>query len=140
MQLRPPSVPVRWALGIILFVLIFAWFTAPNPIESGSESDPFIGRWLVNGVDPFGVEYSGSLSIADSGEQYALEWIITGALMSGTGQRAGDDLRAEWQRSVGDLVIVGTAEYRIDGAGTLVGMVRVTGTPESGEESGERAR
>lgn len=132
--------PVRWALGIILFVLIFAWFTAPNPVDTDSSSDPFIGRWLVNGVDPYGVEYSGSLSITNSGEQYALEWIVTGALMSGIGQRTGEELRAEWSRSAGDLVVIGTAEYRIDVAGTLVGTVRVAGTPESGEESGERAR
>ena len=140
MQLRPPSVPVRWAIGIILFVLIFAWFTAPNPIDNGIDGDPFIGRWLVNGVDPFGAEYSGSLSISSSEGEYALEWIITGALVSGTAERVGAELQADWRRTAGDDVIVGTAEYQIDDAGTLLGTVRVPGIPESGHESGERAR
>jgi hypothetical protein len=140
MQLRPPSVPARWAIGIILFVLVFAWFTAPNPVDNGSGSDPFVGRWLVNGTDPFGVEYSGSLSITASGQEYALEWIVTGALISGTGERAGDLLQAEWRRAVGDTLIVGTAEYRIDDGGTLHGAVTVAGSPESGQESGELAR
>lgn len=138
MQLRLPSVPVRWAIGIIGFVLILAWFTAPNPIDSGSDSDPFVGRWLINGVDPFGVEYSGSLSITPSGDEYALEWIITGALVSGTGERAGDELRAGWRRTAGDVVVDGTAEYRIDEPGILRGTVNIPGAPESGHESGER--
>ncbi len=130
---------MRWAIGIILFVVVFAWFTAPNPMDTGSASDPFVGRWLVNGVDPFGVEYSGSLSITSSGEQYALEWIVTGALVSGTAERAGDELYAEWRRAAGDTVIAGTAEYRIDDAGTLLGTIRVPGTSENGRESGEPA-
>jgi hypothetical protein len=130
---------VRWAIGIILFILIFAWFTAPNPIEDGSNTDPFVGRWLVNGVDPFGVEYSGSLSITSSGEEYALDWIITGALVSGTGERVGDELHVQWRRAAGETVVVGTAEYNLDDAGDLVGTVRVSAIPESGHESGEPA-
>ena len=139
MQLRLPPVPVRWAIGIILFVLVFAWFTAPNPVDKGSDSDPFVGRWLVNGTDPFGVEYSGSLSITASGQEYALEWIVTGALISGTGRRVGDELHAEWRRAVGDTLIVGSAEYRIDDTGTLHGAVNVAGSSEAGQESGESA-
>jgi hypothetical protein len=114
---------VRWAIGLILFILILAWFTAPNPVDSGSDIDPFTGRWLVNGTDPFGVEYSGSLSIVGAGGEYALEWIITGALVSGTGGLVGDELQVEWRRSAGNTVITGTAEYRLDDAGNLVGTV-----------------
>jgi hypothetical protein len=138
MQVRPPSVPVRWAIGIIGFVLILAWFTAPNPIDTASGSDPFVGRWLINGVDPFGVEYSGSLSITASGGEYALEWIVTGALVSGTGQLSGDELRAGWRRTAGNVVVDGTAEYRIDDPGILQGTVTIPGVSKSGHESGER--
>jgi hypothetical protein len=130
---------VRWAIGLILFILILAWFTAPNPVDSGSDIDPFTGRWLVNGTDPFGVEYSGSLSIVGAGGEYALEWIITGALVSGTGGLVGDELQVEWRRSAGNTVITGTAEYRLDDAGNLVGTVYVPAAAESGREMGEPA-
>jgi len=137
MQLRLPSVPVRWAIGIILFVLVFAWFTAPNPKSTADSSDPFVGRWLVNGVDPFGVEYSGSLSITAVADGYTLDWIITGALVSGSGRRDGNLLSAEWTRTVAQDTIVGNATYRIDTDGNIVGDVRVADLDDVGTEKGE---
>ncbi|MCP3974054.1 MAG: hypothetical protein GY720_06120 [bacterium] len=141
MRIRLPSVPVRWALGIILFVLVFAWFTAPNPISTGDESDPFVGRWLVNGTDAFGTEYSGSLNIAAADDGYALEWIVTGALASGTAERVGEELLVDWSRvnpQPGVFPdVVGTARYRIDDDGSLVGTSTVFGEPAAGSELGE---
>jgi len=141
MRLRLPSVPVRWAIGIILFVLVFAWFTAPNPVPTGDDSDPFVGRWLVNGVDAFGTEYSGSLNILRHGDEYALEWIVTGSLASGTAERVGDELRVEWARvnPRPDVFpdVSGRAQYRLDIDGNLVGSLTIVGEPAAGTEIGE---
>ena len=49
MQLRLPPVPVRWAIGLLIFIGVFAWYTAPNPLQIEDGGDPFVGRWLVNG-------------------------------------------------------------------------------------------
>ena len=133
----PSGENLPW-IGVVVFVLILAWFTAPNPIDTSNPDDPFVGRWLINGSDPFGTEYSGSLDIQRAGDGYVLEWIITGALVSGTGVRDGDELAAEWRRFGGDIVVTGTARYRVDEAGELVGTIRVPDRAENGHEQGER--
>lgn len=137
MQLRLPPVPVRWAIGLLAFIALLAWFTAPNPEPLVDSDDPFVGRWLVNGTDAFGSEYSGSLTIQRDGEQYRLEWIITGALVSGTGAVAGDVLTAEWVSSAAGREAAGTAEYRLSGD-MLSGVVRPDGATENGMENAER--
>lgn len=138
MKLRLPSVPVRWAVGIVGFIVVLAWFTAPNPISNRDDSDPFVGRWLVNGEDVFGKEYSGSLNISAEGSGYRLEWIVTGAIVSGTGELAGDSLDARWARDDGVRSATGTARYRIDEDDLLVGSVITDGVAGAGTEVAER--
>lgn len=135
--------PVRWAIGIILFVFVFAWFTAPNPVATSDDTDPFVGRWLINGVDPFGTEYSGSLSIVAVDDGYTLDWIVTAALASGTGTLLGDELVVDWERvnPQPDVFpfVAGTAQYRIDSTGNLIGEMQSPGAAEQGSEVGEPA-
>ena len=137
MQLRLPPVPVRWAIGLLAFVAVFAWYTAPNPEPIVDASDPFVGRWLVNGVDSFGAEYSGSLTIQKDGDPYRLDWIITGSIVSGTGTVTDGVLSAEWESNADGRQAVGTAEYSVD-ADMLVGTVRADGVEGAGTETGER--
>ncbi|NND03678.1 MAG: hypothetical protein HKN91_12920 [Acidimicrobiia bacterium] len=136
MRLRIP-VPVRWAIGLALFVALFAWYTAPNPVQIADSDDPFVGRWLVNGTDAFGSEYSGSLTIQPEGEGYRLEWIITGALVSGVGTSDGEVLTATWESSASGRELSGSAEYRLLGE-MLSGVIRPDGAVENGIEAAER--
>ena len=138
MRLRLPSVPVRWAIGIVLFIVVLAWFTAPNPISNRDDSDPFVGRWLVNGEDAFGTEYSGSLTIRAEGSEYRLEWLVTGAIVSGTGRLNGDALDVEWGRDDDVRAATGTAQYRIEADDRLVGTVATAGVAGVGTELAER--
>lgn len=137
MQLRPPSARALWAIGILVFVAVFAWFTAPNPAPISNSDDPFVGRWLVNGVDAFGSEYSGSLTIRDADDGYLLEWIITGALVSGSGELEGGVLVAEWKSLAPGREAQGRAEYRLEGD-QLIGVVSPDGVADKGRETGER--
>lgn len=139
MQLRLPSVRVRWTAGLILLLLVLAWFNAPNPISGRDATDPFLGRWLVNGTDPFGKEYSGSLTIlAGDDGGYRVEWIVTGAIVSGTGELAGDRLAVRWTRREGGRDAAGTAEYVIADDGRLIGSVTTDGVAAVGSETAER--
>ena len=138
MRLRLPSVPVRWAIGVVLFIVVLAWFTAPNPISNRDDADPFVGRWLVNGEDAFGMEYSGSLDIRGDGAGYLLEWIVTGAIVSGSGELVGDELEVEWARDDGVRSATGTARYRIGANDELVGTVATEGVDGVGTEVAER--
>jgi len=138
MRLRLPTVPVRWAIGIFLFIAVLAWFTAPNPNSNRDVADPFVGRWLVNGEDSFGKEYSGSLSIAVGDGQYSLDWIVTGAIISGKGSRNDAVLEVVWTRGEDERRASGTAQYTIDAAGNLVGTIRTDGANGRGSEVAER--
>ncbi len=124
-------------IGLVVFVAVFAWYTAPNPEPLSDSNDPFVGRWLVNGTDAFGSEYSGSLTIRADGEQYTLGWIITGALVTGTGTVADGVMTVDWEGSTSGRKASGTAEYRLDGA-MLVGVLRPDGAAENGVETAER--
>lgn len=137
MQLRLPPVSVRWAIGLIAFIAIFAWYTAPNPVSPIDSEDPFVGRWLVNGVDSFGMEYSGSLAIRSDGDGYGLEWIVTGALISGTGNLDGDVLEATWTSGAADRAAAGSASYTLV-EDELIGVIRTDGTSGAGTETAER--
>ena len=120
-------------------VVVLAWFTSPNPAQQADDTDPFTGRWLINGVDPFGTEYSGSLTIQADGATYRLEWIISGALLSGSGRTAGDRLEAEWSGTIAGDSVEGTATYRV-GGDTIEGTMRIFGVDGEGAETGELAR
>ena len=100
MRLRPSTTAIRWTVGIVLAVVVLAWFTSPNPASQDDDGDPFTGRWLINGEDPFGTEYSGSLSIVAEDSGYRLDWIITGAVLQGTGVPSGDERRATWTGTI----------------------------------------
>ena len=125
-----------WTVGLLVFIGGFAWLSAPNPSPVSEPGDPFVGRWLINGTDAFGEEYSGSLTIRKSGEEYSLDWIVTGAVITGVGSSNGEVLSAEWQRVGEGRQAWGTGEYRIQD-GVLVGTLRTQEAAGSGLETGE---
>lgn len=139
MRLRPSTTAIRWTVGIVLAVVILAWVTSPNPGSPDDDGDPFTGRWLINGEDPFGTEYSGSLTIAAVDGSYRLDWIITGALLEGTGRQASGELQVEWSGTIAGQAVAGTATYTVDGE-AIEGVLSIDGVEGLGEESGELAR
>lgn len=97
-----------------------------------------VGTYVVNGVDPNGTEYTGRVSIgpgSDSGS-YVIDWVITGAILEGTGILEGDTLSVTWETVDGPRGLSsGTAEYEVLGDGTLVGTRAVAGFDRVGTET-----
>ncbi len=89
----------------------------------------------MNGVDPAGVEYSGTVIIIDQADVLTLEWIVTGAVHEGTGVVRDDRLDVEWHTvSSGAGDVEGTATYRIEADGSLVGTRLIDGVDEPATE------
>lgn len=95
------------------------------------------GTYVVNGIDPLGVEYSGTVIIAsttDPGE-FTISWLVTGSLQEGVGRLAGDRFTVEWKTSEGGRGdSVGTATYTVGPDGVLRGERRVDGVDGAGTE------
>jgi hypothetical protein len=107
------------------------------PGDTLDDGEGILGTYVVNGTDPTGVEYSGTVIIteADTAGRYAVQWIITGAVQEGTAVLTGDRLDVQW-RSVtaarGDAS--GTAEYTVGDDGVLRGTRLVDGAGGVGTE------
>lgn len=127
-------------LVVLIGVVGLAFLISPNPPPPDSDADPFTGRWLINGVDARGVEYSGSLVIAVEDGGYSLQWIVTGSIRSGTGRRDEGTLSAEWMadESIGPAGR-GRAVYVLQPEGTLHGTLTEIGVDGVGTEDGSPA-
>ena len=102
------------------------FFALPGVLPAGEDrSGGLPGTYTVNGTDPTGGEYSGTVVIeaTDTADTFDLEWIITGALQHGTGVRTGDGLAVTWtaDASGNGGEIHGTGNYTIGGDGRLTG-------------------
>jgi len=120
--------------GLVVFAVLLGLFITPTPAELDDDADPFTGRWLINGIDPIGEEYAGTLTITSTGiDQYQLSWIITGSLLDGTGKLEGNELVAEYVVGANDRT--GTATYEIVD-GLLAGALSLDGVEGVGTEEG----
>jgi len=95
------------------------------------------GTYVANGVDPLGVEYSGTVIITngiDAGE-YLVTWLVTGAVQEGVGRLAGNRFTVEWTTTHGGRGDSrGTANYVLGPDGSLIGERTVVGLDGSGTE------
>ena len=93
-----------------------------------------VGTYYVNGVDPEGTEYGGTLEIVatDQPDVVDMQWIITGSIQTGKGTVTGTELDVEWQGF--DSASQGTARYDINDDGELHGERTVAGEAASGTE------
>lgn len=95
------------------------------------------GTYVVNGVDPVGTEYTGRIEIVatDDPDTYAINWVITGALLTGEGVLDGTSLTVTWE-TVNDPrgVSTGTGEYEVLDDGRIVGTRSVDGFDGVGTE------
>jgi hypothetical protein len=129
----------RFAVPAVLLFSLTAGGVAMCGLPGDSLDDGagILGTYVVNGTDPAGVEYSGTVTIVDGDGpgRYVVQWIITGGIQEGTGVLRGDQLDVEW-RSVTDArgVSGGTAEYTVGDDGVLRGTRLIDGGDAVGTE------
>lgn len=103
------------------------------PAEPGEIGD-LSGNYVVNGFDPLGSEYGGSLTIASDGAGgYTLSWIVTGSIQAGEGEIVGNHLVVQWH-TVDGPPSRGEADYIATTAGELDGTRTVEGYDGAGTE------
>jgi hypothetical protein len=125
-----------WVLGVIAFGVLMYFTALPGDFAVGREGPSGLaGTYTVNGVDPTGLEYSGTLIVNETGtDAYALEWIITGSILTGSGTRVGNELIAEWESVAAAGPGRGTVTYVIGSDGTMSGVRTVDGFDDPGTE------
>ncbi|MBY6116430.1 hypothetical protein KUW09_15935 [Mameliella alba] len=60
-------------------------------------SPDLAGHYRVDGRNPDGSAYSGTVDLRENGGQYAVTWTIAGQVYRGTGRLQGRLLTVDWQ-------------------------------------------
>lgn len=108
-----------------------------DTLEDAEDRDGIVGTYVVNGIDPAGVEYSGTVTIAegDGSGEFVVQWIVTGSIQQGVGVLVGDRFLVDWSTtSSGRGESSGTAEYTLGDDGVLRGTRTVDGSDDGGTE------
>jgi hypothetical protein len=108
-----------------------------DTLEDPDDRDGLAGTYVVNGTDPSGVEYSGTVTIAEGDDpgRFTVQWIVTGSIQQGVGMLEGDRFVVDWSTtSSGSGESSGTAHYTLGNDGVLRGTRTVDGAAESGSE------
>lgn len=135
-----PLGPVNIARTALVFaglVLMVYYCALPNDLPADDPIEAGLDRtYTVNGVDPTGGEYSGVVDIRrQSDGSYEIQWIVTGGIQRGIGQRVGNRFEAGWEAVAGvGENRSGTAVYDIFDDGRLVGTRSVDGSDDTGTE------
>jgi hypothetical protein len=129
----------RFAVPVVILVALSAGGLAMCglPGDSLDDGEGIVGTYVVNGVDPIGVEYSGTVTITatDVTGDYSVQWIVTGTIQHGVGRLRGDRLAVEWSTVTSARAeSSGTAEYIVGTDGVLRGSRFVDGVDEPGTE------
>lgn len=127
-----------WVVGVVAFGVMIYACALPGDLAVGRDNDEDLpGIYTVNGTDPIGTEYSGTIVIkaTDRADRFDVEWIVTGAIQVGVGVRSGDRLTVEWTE-INSATDDGTGPivYEIMDNGELVGTWRIEGFDEPGSE------
>ena len=128
---------LAWAVGIALFGLMHYTCALPGDLPTGQTGEGLAGTYSVNGVDPLGEEYSGTVVITatDIEARYDVEWIVTGAIHQGTGRQDGSSFVVDWTSvATAGGSGTGTGIYTINNDGSLVGTRSVDGVDDPGRE------
>lgn len=127
----------RFAVPVVILVALTGGGVAlcGLPGDTLDDGEGIVGTYVVNGVDPAGAEYSGTVTIRSAGDEYLVQWLVTGSIQEGTGRLVGDRLIVEWE-TVTDArgPSSGTAEYVVGEDGVLHGERFVEGVDEAGTE------
>ncbi|MCS6843962.1 MAG: hypothetical protein NZ528_06505 [Caldilineales bacterium] len=135
-----------WLRRLLLVALVLSLAACSNRERGkikGEDASPdalpdLVGTYVVNGLDPLGTEYGGTLAIS-AGEQpgtYRLVWVVTGSLQEGLGRVEGNRLLVEWQTTQAmEITSRGVATYTITTLGELYGQRKVLGADAVGTEN-----
>ena len=130
-------------MGVIALALLVGALAAGGcafPGDSLEDLEGIAGTYVVNGVDPLGVEYSGTVVITPDDTAadgtYAVEWLVTGTVQKGVGHLAGNRFVVEWStvEGAGPTSSSGSATYTVAADGVLRGTRTVDGIDEPGTE------
>ena len=132
----------KYLLILLTLFLLSACSGRRKPDEIAPSADPanlpnLIGTYVVNGIDPLGLEYSGHLTITpgDDPGSYHLQWIIIGGIQEGQGVLKGNQLLVDWQTiETSNEASWGTAVFTITETGQLDGIRYVADMDGSGTE------
>jgi hypothetical protein len=120
-------------LTVVALLVVSACSVPGSQVSRGDGLD---GTYVVNGVDPIGIEYSGTV-IVDEGDDgtITMEWLITGAILQGSGRLNGDTIDMTWN-TVEDPrgAASGTATYTLEDDGRFVGTRTIDGVDGEGTE------
>jgi hypothetical protein len=122
------------SIAIVSVMILLAGCTTPGSQVVREPGLP--GVYVVNGFDPVGNEYSGTVSIEETGVgSVRMEWVITGAILEGEGVVDGDRLAVDWESvQTPRGTSSGTATYTIEPDGTLRGVRTIDGVRGEGTE------
>lgn len=126
-----------WIVAIVAFGVMFYACALPGVFPAADDGGGFAGTYTVNGVDPLGVEYSGTATIAetDNTDQFEVEWIVTGVIQRGVGTLSGDSFDVDWTTTAsGGGTGSGTASYDVQPDGDMIGTKLVDGFDIVGTE------
>lgn len=134
---------LRWLTLFVVMVTLAACSLRERGQIRGADASPdalpaLVGTYAVNGFDPLGVEYGGTLAIepGEGPDRYRLHWIVTGSLQEGTARTVGNQLLAQWQTVAGlEIQAQGVATYTITTLGELYGQRKVFGLNGLGREN-----
>lgn len=122
---------------VLVLVLALPVGGCAAPGASLEDGPGLSGTYVVNGVDPIGTEYSGTVVIEATEEpgRYRIEWLVTGGIQEGEGTLEGETLSVVWQTVSGPLGrSSGTAQYTVGSDGRLSGTRTVDGAAGAGTE------
>ncbi|MGD9755760.1 MAG: hypothetical protein AB7W59_32605 [Acidimicrobiia bacterium] len=132
------AVAAALGAGLVLPALLGSCTLPGAALHDG---EGITGTYVVNGVDPVGIEYSGTVVITGDGERtdrYRLEWIVTGTIQEGVGTLDGDRLEVGWTDRLSPRgaaqATSGTATYTVADDGALHGTRVIDGVEGTGTE------
>ena len=129
--------------SLLILLLLVGCSTKDRGQIKGADAAPDavpdpVGTYAVNGFDPLGTEYGGTLTIqpGNAPGEFALQWILTGSIQEGAGRLEGNQLLATWRvvEAMGARS-TGVTTYTITTLGELHGLRQVTGYPTPGTEN-----
>ena len=119
---RPWTVVV---LVLAALALAFAGFVVLRGGDDGGAPEPsggpLAGNYDVEGTNPDGSPYEGTAVVTGQGPDYRISWMVGGAASGGRGTVEGNRFVVTF---TGDLTGRGTATYRLQDDGSLVGTGR----------------
>ena len=128
-----PTATRFWAILVVAALLLVGCAFPQQGTDTPGEIG---GTYYVNGTDATGTEYGGQLIVTpvDNSDDFTMQWIITGSVQTGSGTWDGTTLDATWSTIEGFEHASGTAIYRLEDDGTLIGERHMDGYDTAGYE------